>query len=338
MGERVLRDPEALNAHAPVVGVSAGTAAVLGLRLLRQEDAPTTAYLMVGDRCSQNCAFCAQARGSSARPHYLSRVVWPQHPLEQTLEAVNRSFEQGRIVRCCLQVTASPGYWDRTLGIVHQLRHLSPVPVCASVALGNLDSVQELLQSGVERVSLALDAACERVFQEAKHDGWENRIELLWTAARRFPGRVGTHLIAGLGETEREMSAMLQELAQRGVTVGLFSFTPVAGTLWAKRAPPLLTSYRRIQAALYLLSNSACRVQGWTFSETGRIVSYGLSRQRLHELLSDGRAFQTAGCPGCNRPYYNERPGSVPYNYPRMLQPEEIEAAISAVLLELVDE
>ena len=44
------------------VGVSAGTAAVLGLHRLRQADAPTTAYLMVGGRCMYNCLFCAQAR------------------------------------------------------------------------------------------------------------------------------------------------------------------------------------------------------------------------------------------------------------------------------------
>lgn len=337
MGERVLRDPE-VRTEVSAVRVSAGTAAVLGLRRLRQADAPTTAYLMVGDRCSRDCSFCAQARRSSARLHHLSRVVWPPYPLEHTLEAVHHSYERGQIVRCCLQVTASPGYLDQTVRVAQQLRQISPVPLCASVVLSDPASVQRLLQSGVERVSLALDAACERVFQEAKRDCWESRIELLWTAAQLFPGRVGTHLIVGLGETEREMSAMLQELVQRGVMVGLFSFTPVPGTLWAKRTPPALASYRRIQVALYLLSSSACCMQDWTFSETGQIVSYGLSRQRLHELLSDGRAFQTSGCPGCNRPYYNERPGGVPYNYPRMLRPGETEAAVSAVLLELGDE
>ncbi|MCW3977503.1 MAG: radical SAM protein, partial [Candidatus Bathyarchaeota archaeon] len=34
----------------------------------------------------------------------------------------------------------------------------------------------------------------------------------------------------------------------------------------------------------------------------------------------------TSGCPGCNRPYYNERPGGPLYNYPRQPLPDEIRA------------
>jgi len=41
-----------------------------------------------------------------------------------------------------------------------------------------------------------------------------------------------------------------------------------------------------------------------------------------------GEAFQTSGCPGCNRPYYNERPGGFIYNYPRPLSAAETAAAL----------
>jgi biotin synthase len=132
------------------------------------------------------------------------------------------------------------------------------------------------------------------------------------------------------------MSTLLQEMVDCQITVGLFAFTPIRGTLWGKRALPSLVSYRRIQAANYLLTNGHCRVDGFRFSTEGQIISYGLSQARLSELLADGRAFQTAGCPGCNRPYYNERPGKVMYNYPRFLNGEEIEAAVAFVLDGLV--
>jgi biotin synthase len=198
--------------------------------------------------------------------------------------------------------------------------------------------VGALLDSGVERVSLALDAACERVYEQAKDGNWQRQVELLSAAARRFPGRIGTHLIAGLGETEQEMCTILQAMLDQGITVGLFSFTPVRGTRWSGRQPPALASYRRIQAALYVLAGGASRVDGCHFSATGQIVSYGLSQQRLREVLADGRAFQTAGCPGCNRPYYNERPGKLLYNYPRPLRGQEVEAAVSLVQAELADE
>jgi len=134
------------------------------------------------------------------------------------------------------------------------------------------------------------------------------------------------------------MSTILQEMADQQVTVGLFSFTPVPGTLWGNRPPPSLPSYRRIQVAHYLLTTGACSVDDFCFSPAGRIISYGLSRMRLREVLGNGRAFQTAGCPGCNRPYYNERPGRAMYNYPRPLRAEEIEAAVSSIMAELAGE
>ncbi len=315
-----------------VVRVSAGTAAVVGLRPIRQMDAPTTAYLMVGERCSYDCVFCTQARHSAARAHFLSRVAWPPYPLEDTLQAIRRSFERGDIVRCCLQVTAAPGCLSQALALVGELHSRSCVPICVSIMVPDLDSVCALLEQGADRVTLALDAACERVYRGVKGEDWSRRLALLCAAAQLFPGHLGTHLIAGLGETEQEMVMAIQEMVDRQVTVGLFSFTPVAGTRWGDRPPPALPSYRRIQVARHLLVTGACRAPDLHFSPAGQIISYGLTLARLRELLDDGGAFRTAGCPGCNRPYYNERPGKALYNYPRSLSVAEFEEALSAVM------
>lgn len=328
-------EPHSISVPESLVSVSVGTAMVLGLQRTCQTDAPTTAYLMVGEHCSFHCTFCTQAQSSTARSHFLSRVAWPPYPVDQALTAVADSFARGQIVRCCLQVPVFPGYLQRTLTVARQLHSLCSIPINVSIVLSRLDDVHLLLASGVERVSLALDAACERVYLEAKGHDWAHRLDILRSAAERFPGRIGTHLIVGLGETEQDMATRLQEMVDRQVSVGLFAFTPVPGTAWATRPPPSLFSYRRIQAARYLLTTGACRVEDLRFSPTGPILSYGLSRAELCARLADGRAFQTAGCPGCNRPYYNERPGRAMYNYPRRLYPEEVNAAISAVTAEL---
>ena len=167
----------------------------------------------------------------------------------------------------------------------------------------------------------------------AKGRGWQRRLELLQEAAACFPGQVGTHLIVGLGETEREMVQVLQQMIDWRVSVGLFSFTPVSGILWEDRSPPPLASYRRIQATRYLMTLGLLRVEDLGFSPSGQIVSCGLDAGRLYELLRDGCAFETAGCLGCNRPYYNERPGRAMYNYPRPLSAAEASAAIAATSL-----
>jgi biotin synthase len=51
----------------------------------------------------------------------------------------------------------------------------------------------------------------------------------------------------------------------------------------------------------------------------------------LLEALKDGEAFRTTGCPGCNRPFYNERPSGPFYNYPRPLKQNEIEQELKLI-------
>ncbi|HOU23026.1 MAG TPA: radical SAM protein [Anaerolineae bacterium] len=314
------------------VRVSAGTAAVLGLQPLKQEYLPTTAYLMVGERCRCNCSFCAQARSSSAQSGFLSRVVWPSFAWADTLKAISTGYGQGLVKRCCLQVTVSDGYLQRAEELVRDLASIEGLPICTSIAAPSLDAIERLLNSGAERVTLALDAAGERVFHAVKGQGWARRLELLRQAAQEFRGRIGTHLIVGLGETEREMLERLQEMVERKVTVGLFAFTPVAGTAWAAHAPPPITVYRRIQAAWYLLRTQRIRLEDMVFGADQTVTSFGLGRAEIAPLLADGVAFQTAGCTDCNRPYYNERPGKAMYNYPRPLRAEEIRQALDEAL------
>src|SRR5450756_510934 len=85
--------------------VSSGTAAVLGLAPLRMDTAPTTAYIMLGERCLRNCAYCAQAHGSTASQAALSRVVWPLFPARQIAQLVAEAVDLGLVGRVCLQVT-----------------------------------------------------------------------------------------------------------------------------------------------------------------------------------------------------------------------------------------
>jgi len=335
----VLRHPQALTLDPrdrhngdDGIGVSLGTACVLGLRRLRQTDAPTTAYLLVGDRCALDCAFCAQARTSNAHSHLLSRVTWPAYEVAPTLQAVAESYAHGAIRRCCFQVTCFRGHVERTALLTRQLTELCAVPISVSIALSRLQEVELLLNSGAQRVTLAMDAASRRVFRSAKSGSWEIRLRLLRQAAERFPGRLGTHLIVGLGETEREMVMLLQDTIDRGISVGLFSFTPVDGTALAHRAAPALGSYRCIQAARFLLATGVRRLEDLEFSAAGQLCSFGTDARELEEWLGDGTAFRTAGCTGCNRPFYNERALGPMYNYARPLAAWEVQMAIRDVL------
>jgi biotin synthase len=259
----------------------------------------------------------------------LSRVNWPSWDQGEILDAVEMAYTDGRIQRCCLQVTVSPRALDGVKEIAARLGRR--LPVSASV-VANPDQVEELLDAGVERVGQSLDAANEEVYRRVKGGDLHAALVIIEEAARRFPSRITTHLMAGLGETEEETVRMMALLLSWGVTPSLFAFTPIRGTAMQDESPPSLESYRRLQVARYLLVRGVCSVDDLSFSEQGGIVDFGLPRSELEEALADGEAFQTSGCPGCNRPYYNEPPRGPLYNYPRPLTGTEVSDALNAAL------
>jgi biotin synthase len=110
---------------------------------------------------------------------------------------------------------------------------------------------------------------------------------------------------------------------------GLFAFTSVRGTSLEGQNQPDLGTYRRIQALRYLLERGEITADDVEYSDKGEIVITA-DQTKIREVLSSGQAFRVSGCSGCNRPYYNERPGGPLYNYPRPLSEDEVVLALEA--------
>jgi biotin synthase-related radical SAM superfamily protein len=307
-----------------VIHVSIGTVGVLGLAELPMAVAPTTAYLMVGERCGMDCAFCTQARSSSASDLALSRVTWPLFPLSEVCERLKQAERAGTLKRCCLQVTTGADYVQRAIETVTRLRRATSLPLSVAIYLRTLKQVESFLGCGVDRIGLGLDAACERVFRQVKGAHWGSMVALIEEATRRYPQRISVHLVAGLGETEREMVERMLWAHQMGAGVSLFAFTPVRGTALAEYPRPAVSVYRRLQAARWAIVCRGAQWDDFVFSESGVLLDLPPAGGAG---LVDSEAFCTAGCPGCNRPFYNERPGGPMYNYARPLTPAEAEIA-----------
>jgi biotin synthase len=255
-------------------------------------------------------------------------VKWPLFPEEEVIEASARAFAEGLICKVCIQVVSSNGVFERMISFIERLRRRCPVPISLSAADADVKTMEALVSAGVERLAIPLDAASPALFSLIKKADWDERIQSLHTASRLFSRGAATHLIAGLGEEEREMTELMSALYADRITVGLFAFTPLRGTAMENRMPPSLCSYRRVQAAHHLIRNGIV----WPIAyDSGRIVFEG-DREALRAILSDGRAFRTTGCDNCNRPYYNERAGGVMYNYPRPLTEDECRTALCEAL------
>ncbi len=318
------------------VRVSTGSAIVLGLLRGKLDAKPTTAYLLMcrNEKCSANCGFCPQARNSKGRADRLSRVTWPAFPTKKIVDAIERNVKAGTIKRVCIQSLNYPEAFDDVLFLVKEISSRVAAPISVSCKPLSNQKMKKWVDAGVNRVSIALDAATEKIFGNVKGQNiggpyhWEKQHEALKEAVHVFgEGSVSTHLIVGLGETEKELCQKIQWCVDSGVYPGLFAFTPIPGTALENRSPPSISSYRRSQVAHYILTHRKARFENMEFDKNGNLTSFGISKEMLLEDIDTGKPFLTSGCPGCNRPYYNESPGGPLYNYPRQLLPEEIEEA-----------
>ena len=173
------------------VRVSAGTASVLGLSRIASFDEPTSAYVMIGERCAHDCAFCAQARSSAAPGGQLSRVTWPEFSAHDLARALGAAAGAGRVQRACAQVVGAPGAFGKSIVAVRLLRSAvgSCVPVSVSFsATARIEHVEALMDAGAERVALPIDACNEQLYRDIKggHD-ISRALGLIGEFARLFP-------------------------------------------------------------------------------------------------------------------------------------------------------
>ncbi len=318
------------------IRVSTGSAIVLGLLRGKLDAKPTTIYLLTyrNKKCSANCGFCPQARTSKGRADLLSRVAWPTFQTRQVVERIKKTMRDGAIERVCIQSLNYPEAFNEILFLVREIKSRVAVLISVSCQPLNPEKMKRLADAGVNRISIALDAATKKIFDKIKGRNicgpyrWERQCKALKEAVKVFgEGSVSTHLIVGLGETEKEICKAIQWCVNSEIYPALFAFTPIPGTNLEKNFQPSLSSYRRVQVAHYLLTHRETYFKSMKFDEESQLTNFGISKERLIKVIETGEAFQTSGCPGCNRPYYNERPSGPLYNYPRQLRPEEIEEA-----------
>jgi biotin synthase-related radical SAM superfamily protein len=320
--------------HAPKrIRVSSGSAIVLELLRGKSDAMPTTAYLLTyrKGKCIANCRFCPQARESSGRADMLSRVSWPIFSTRDVLVGIEKAVRNSAIKRVCLQALSYPKVFAHLSALINAIYSRTKVPISVSCQPLNRESIRLLSEAGAERIGISLDAGTKELFDKVKGRSarcpyrWEKELELLGEALNIFGnGMVTTHLIVGLGETEKEMIEIIQRCADMDVLPALFAFTPIPGTALENNPPPAVPQYRRVQLARHLIVNGLATRKDMCFNEESSVMDFGVEKETLINIVQTGEPFLTSGCPNCNRPYYNESPSGPIYNYPRKLTEEEI--------------
>lgn len=304
------------------IRVSVGTASQLGLKPCKNSVKMETAYLLTyyDGRCSANCQFCAQARGSSASLDRVARGVYPEYPLEDTISSLKDAVETGEIKRACIQTINRPELMEDLASLIERLSKTG-TQISLSMHPASYEELEYLKGLGAQRIIIPLDAVTEELFDRIKGKSVNNpyRWEEHWAGFERAlkvfgNGRVGTHIILGFGETERDALNTINCLLKMGVGVGLFAFVPIKGTPLGHVSRPPVESYRRVQLGYYLLRKKLANLSDFGFNG-GKLLNFGIPKERLVKVVETGGPFLAAGCPNCNRPYSTEGPLGPIYNY-----------------------
>ncbi|MEM2093777.1 MAG: radical SAM protein [Candidatus Bathyarchaeia archaeon] len=327
------------------VKVSIGSAITLGLAKGRLDAKPTTIYLLTHyqGKCIGNCAFCSQARESLSKADLLSRVIWPTFETREVINSI-RNIENKEIRRVCIQTINYPNVYNDLLALCKSIMSCTGLPISVSCKPLRKKQIEQLHALGVDRIGIPIDAASKSIFDKVKGRAvggpyrWTETMHALRNAVSIFGKyHVTTHLIVGMGERDDELLETIQKMVDMGVHPSLFAFTPILGSKYENLPQPSIERYRRIQMAQYLIAHKIADVKAMEFDSSGNLVSFGIRDDLVLEVAQTGLPFMTSGCPGCNRPFYNERPGGKIYNYPSKPNPADIENIVNNLFIGIKD-
>jgi biotin synthase len=285
--------------------------------------------------CRANCAYCGLARHREAERDYADRnfirVDWPAVPLDMTIDIVARDGASTPFHRMCISMITHPRSDEDTVTVLKKWTarvdpETLPVSILSNPTTMTRADVKRLHELGADIFTVALDAATPEIFDRTRGKGvqsphsWKKYWEILMDAREIFgPQKFGAHIIVGMGETESDVLALVQRLVDLGGHSHLFCFFPEKGSLMDHLPATPRDQWRRVQLARYLIDYRGVRVENMRFDELGRVVDFGLSKNEVNEVIGQGIAFRTSGCPGkfrddvsaCDRPYGDSPPSNI---------------------------
>ncbi|HDR16677.1 MAG TPA: radical SAM protein [Desulfobacteraceae bacterium] len=281
--------------------------------------------------CAANCAYCGLARrrpGSYSEKSFI-HVAWPVFSMDEIIDAINQA--PAYLQRTCISMITNGKCRAATIAMTQGLARETPLPISVllSPTILKKGDLQAIKDAGADKVGIAVDLATEELFDRYRGAGvhgphtWGGYWDCIENSLKIFGSLdVGAHLMVGMGETEKEMTAMMDRLWKMGVASHLFSFFAEENSALSDRPQPDWPVYLRVQTARYLIEEDLSTYDKMAFDELGRICDFGCNEETLRNVIESGEPFMTTGCLGpggrvaCNRPFGNCLPGEKQWNYP----------------------
>ena len=285
--------------------------------------------------CRANCAYCGLARHREAERDYADRnfirVDWPAVPMAQIVDIVASDVDTSPFHRMCISMITHPRSDEDTVSVLKAWTaridpSAIPISILSNPTTMERADVARLRDLGADIFTVALDAATPEIFDRTRGKGvasphsWRKYWEILHDARDIFGAqRFGAHIIVGMGETERDVLSLVQQLVDLGGHSHLFCFFPESGSLMDHLPATPRDQWRRVQLGRYLIDYRGVRVEQMGFDHQGRVVDFGLPGPERDAVIDAGVAFRTSGCPGkfaddisaCDRPYGDSPPSNI---------------------------
>ena len=241
--------------------------------------------------------------------------------MSKIIEALNSPAGKD-IMRVCISMVTHPRAKEDTFDVINYLKTTSKdISVLIAPTIVDRSWLEQLRAAGVEKVGVAIDAATEELFSKLRGKdvrgphSWSKYWRVLRDAIEIFGNEnASIHLMIGIGETEREAIAIIQQVHKMGADTHLFSFFPEPGSLMEHEPQPGIGKYRRVQLAREAVHRNLASMETMAFNDAGQVIDFGMTPEHLGTLVEDYTAFLTQGCKNkegfitCNRPYSNNTP------------------------------
>ena len=302
------------------------------------------------NKCIANCSYCglSKDRDLNNKKKTFIRVSWPTYSLEEIINAMKT--RKSPIQRVCVGMITHPRAVKDSIKIIQNIKKETGLLISTLITPTVLkdNDLLELKIAGADMCGIAIDCATELLFEKrrGKSVSGPHRWAKYWSTIEKAVTvfgkyKVGIHLVVGLGESEFEMTSIIQKAHNLGVLTHLFSFYPEHGSQMQEYPQPSYGTYRRIQMARYLINNNIASIDQMHFNSKQQITDFG---QNIEKYLENGEIFMTSGCAGtdgkvaCNRPYGNERPSQPIRNFPFLPNKDDLNLIKKQLWHDLISE
>ena len=176
----------------------------------------TATFMILGDICTRRCPFCDVAHGRPLAPD----AQEPQH-LAETILKLNLSYV---VITSVDRDDLKDGGAQHFVDCIRAVRGQSPrttIEVLVPDFRGRLDRALEVLSAAPPDVMNHNLETVPRLYRRARPGGdYAHSLRLLQEFSARFPAvPTKSGLMAGLGETDEELLAVMRDLRAHGVAM-----------------------------------------------------------------------------------------------------------------------